>query len=247
MEIVIKTKNVELTESLEKFIKNKIGKLDKFFHSDTEIFIEIEKEAKHHRKGEVFFAEADNALSFAETIEKAAADRKDAQGRAERAYAKVLAFTWDARAKRIISFMNHACFSASVFKKTRLFFLARFLCAGLLAFAVNISLLFILKEYFHIWYLYASTYAFIISVIASFLAQKFITFRDRSRSRVAYQLTLYVIIALLNVVVNGVLMFSFVDVFHIPYLISQICSAALIALWSLAAYRFIIFRHVEIH
>lgn len=196
---------------------------------------------------EVFFAEADNPLSFAETIENAVVNRKEAETRAERAYAKALEFTWDKRAQRIISFMNHAAFRESLLSRARLLFLARYICSGLLAFAVNILLLFIFKEYFHIWYLYASTYAFIISVLVSFLSQKFITFRDRSTSHMRYQFTLYVILALINVAINGVSMFSFVEISHIPYLLSQIFSAAIIALWNLAAYRFIIFTHAKIH
>jgi putative flippase GtrA len=198
-------------------------------------------------KREVFFAEADNALSFSKTIEKAAVERKEVERRTERAYVKVLEFTWGKRAQRIFSFIDHTGTHATVFNKTRLFFLARYVCSGLLAFMVNLLLLLMFKEYFRIWYLYASTYAFIISVIVSFLAQKFITFRDRSRGRVPYQLTLYIIIALMNVVVNGVFMFSFVDLLRIPYVLSQIFSAAIIAVWNLAAYRFIIFTHAKIH
>ena len=58
MEIIIKAKNIELTDSLERFINDKIGKLEKFLsYPGQEIFIEIEKETKHHKKGEVFSAE----------------------------------------------------------------------------------------------------------------------------------------------------------------------------------------------
>lgn len=59
MNIIIKTKNVELTESLGSFINTKVSKLEKFFHqSSPECFIEIERETRHHKKGDVFFAQA---------------------------------------------------------------------------------------------------------------------------------------------------------------------------------------------
>ncbi len=58
MNIIIKTKNIELTDSLEMFIRAKIGKLEKFLPDGGEIFIEIERETSHHKKGEVFSAEA---------------------------------------------------------------------------------------------------------------------------------------------------------------------------------------------
>jgi len=62
MQIIIKTRNLDLTESLEKFIQTKIGKLEKFAKAlakgTMDIFVEVEKETKHHRKGDVFMAEA---------------------------------------------------------------------------------------------------------------------------------------------------------------------------------------------
>lgn len=60
MNIIIKTKNFELTDSLEKFINDKVGKLEKFAKtlgkSSMEVFVEVEKETNHHRKGDLFIA-----------------------------------------------------------------------------------------------------------------------------------------------------------------------------------------------
>jgi len=66
MHITIKSKNLEITDSLSEFIENKTSALQKFINilkeeSDigkdlAEIIIEIEKETKHHRKGEIFWA-----------------------------------------------------------------------------------------------------------------------------------------------------------------------------------------------
>lgn len=62
MKIIIKTKNVQLTESLENLINKKMEGLKKFTKilksESTEVFVEIEKETKHHRKGDIFKAEA---------------------------------------------------------------------------------------------------------------------------------------------------------------------------------------------
>ena len=58
MNIIIKTKNIELTDSLESIINKKLEGLNKFFKKqDEKVFVEIEKETKHHRKGDVFSAE----------------------------------------------------------------------------------------------------------------------------------------------------------------------------------------------
>ncbi|MDO8530332.1 MAG: ribosome-associated translation inhibitor RaiA [bacterium] len=71
MQITIKSKNVELNGQLESFINKKIGGVAKFLkafegHSlpvaggrnlfDT--FVEVERETMHHKKGDIFKAEA---------------------------------------------------------------------------------------------------------------------------------------------------------------------------------------------
>ena len=68
MKIIIKTKNIESTESLYNFINEKFISLKKFTDilkreeglgkTLAEVFVEVEKETKHHKKGEIFLAEA---------------------------------------------------------------------------------------------------------------------------------------------------------------------------------------------
>jgi len=63
MQIIIKGTKIKLTKILKDFIEEKIKDLEKLFKSkvkrDFEIkaFVEIGKISRHHRKGEVFFAE----------------------------------------------------------------------------------------------------------------------------------------------------------------------------------------------
>jgi ribosomal subunit interface protein len=65
MNIIIKAKNLDLTEELQGFVENKIGSIKKFIDilkQDTpkklktlaEIFVELEKETEHHKKGKIF-------------------------------------------------------------------------------------------------------------------------------------------------------------------------------------------------
>jgi dolichol-phosphate mannosyltransferase len=122
----------------------------------------------------------------------------------------------------------------------------RYLFAGGLAFSTNLILLFIFIQYFHLWYLTASTLSFVISVIVSFTVQKFITFRDRTTNNVHYQIAKYVAIALFNVSANGGMMYALVDTAKIHYMLAQILSAGIIAVWSLAVYRYLIFKHAVI-
>ncbi len=59
MKIDISTKNITLDDSLEEFIEDKIGGLDKYIGSGpVSARVEISKPSKHHKTGPVFYAEA---------------------------------------------------------------------------------------------------------------------------------------------------------------------------------------------
>jgi len=67
MKISIKATNLELTPSITKYIEDKISSVEKFlekFEKKTEIeaFVEIARMTRHHRKGEVFYAETNLQL-----------------------------------------------------------------------------------------------------------------------------------------------------------------------------------------
>ena len=62
MNIEIKTKNLTLTEALKKFTEEKIGSLKKFAKM-SEILVFLEKETRHHRKGEIFKKKSRNNFS----------------------------------------------------------------------------------------------------------------------------------------------------------------------------------------
>jgi glycosyltransferase involved in cell wall biosynthesis/putative flippase GtrA len=192
---------------------------------------------------DVFFAEADSPASFAKMIVTAVENTEEAEQKVAHAFEKVAQHTWEKRAKRVVAFIGQGSVKQPILTLSRIFFLMRYLFSGLLSFTTNLGLLFIFKEYFNMWYLTASTLSFIISVLVSFAAQKFITFRDKSRDRMSKQMVWYIAIALFNVSMNAGMMFAFVDLLHVPYLLAQVISAGCIALWSLAAYRYIIFTN----
>src|SRR5205809_278822 len=62
----LRIKNLKITESFKKFIKDKIRSINKFLkifnknnqEESLEAFVEVEKETNHHRKGDIFKAEA---------------------------------------------------------------------------------------------------------------------------------------------------------------------------------------------
>ena len=61
MKIIIKSTNIKLTASIKEYIEKKIGGLSKFLKDHdfdaVEALVEIGKPSKHHKKGNIFYAE----------------------------------------------------------------------------------------------------------------------------------------------------------------------------------------------
>ncbi|MGC9031265.1 MAG: ribosome hibernation-promoting factor, HPF/YfiA family [Minisyncoccia bacterium] len=65
MKVTLKGTNINLTEELKKFIENEIEKIKKIVgkvSERAEFFIEIGRQSKHHKKGDVFYSEIQTEL-----------------------------------------------------------------------------------------------------------------------------------------------------------------------------------------
>ena len=74
----------------------------------------------------------------------------------------------------------------------------KYIISGGTAAAVNLSSLYILTEFFHIWYIISATTAFIGAFAISFTLQKFWTFKDHETEGMHKQLSLYFIVILIT-------------------------------------------------
>jgi len=118
----------------------------------------------------------------------------------------------------------------------------KYLISGGIAAGVDIVLLAIFKELGGLNYLVAAILAFFLAFIVSFVMQKFWTFGDTGMTGVHRQAGLYLGIALVNLLVNTLLMYIFVDWFHIWYILSQVLASGLIAISSFVIYRRFVFN-----
>jgi len=84
VKIIIKTKNLDLTDDLKKIVEEKIGSIKKFidvlkrkdelYKTLAEVFVEVEKETEHHKKGNIFRVKSRIYLPGREIISWARAD-----------------------------------------------------------------------------------------------------------------------------------------------------------------------------
>jgi dolichol-phosphate mannosyltransferase len=122
----------------------------------------------------------------------------------------------------------------------------RFSVAGLVSTGLNLVLLYVFTQYLGVWYLTASTIAFIISVGTHFLLQKMWVFiHHKVTHSVGRQFGGFTTLALLNLVLNSASMYLFVSIIGINYLISQIFIRLLLAWMNYGLYERMIFTKPE--
>ena len=119
----------------------------------------------------------------------------------------------------------------------------RYIISGGTATLANFSTLYILTEFFHVWYLASSVVALSVGFVVSFILQKFWAFKNRDMDRVHMQATWHVTLSLANVAINTTLMFVLVEYVHLWYMLAQFFSAGLLACMNYFVYKHVIFPH----
>ncbi|MCR4334672.1 MAG: glycosyltransferase [Patescibacteria group bacterium] len=124
--------------------------------------------------------------------------------------------------------------------------LFRYIISGGTAAFVDLVLLYIFNTVFDIHYIYASIMAFIVAFFVSFILQKFWTFKNLSKENIHKQVVMYLGSSLFGLSLNTLLMYIFVDYFHLFVLLSQIFAGGLVACCSFFISKKLIFKYDKI-
>ena len=110
----------------------------------------------------------------------------------------------------------------------------------------NFLIYFILLKVFHMSYMASSVIAFILSIFVGFYMQKFVTFKDSSKSSWKKQAITFFLISFGNLFINVVLMVFFVEKLHIDKLFSKILTLGILACWNFFVYKNFVFNNKKV-
>lgn len=117
----------------------------------------------------------------------------------------------------------------------------RYLISGGISFGTNIVILYLLTEYFGVYYLTSVILAFLVAFVVSFFMMKHWTFQDTSKEGVHQQMSIYLSVAVFNMLLNTALVYLFVEYIGVWYIFSQFIASLLIAVSSFFIYKYLIF------
>jgi len=108
----------------------------------------------------------------------------------------------------------------------------KFLLIGAMGLAVNMSGLFILTEYLHIYYVASSFVAIEASLVVTFILNEVWTWGDRRPGTVTRRFWKYQAVNGAGLVINLSVLFLLTSLVGVNYLLSNLVGAALAACWN---------------
>jgi putative flippase GtrA len=118
----------------------------------------------------------------------------------------------------------------------------RYLFVGAAAFIVDFLSLFILTEFFGIYYLISAAIAFILGLIANYFLSISWVFNKRTLKNRHFEFGVFAVIGIIGLGFNEVFIWFFTQDLQIYYLVSKIFAAIIILFWNFFARKFILFR-----
>lgn len=116
--------------------------------------------------------------------------------------------------------------SSKLFKQ-----LFRFGIVGGLAFLIDSGVLFVLTEYFNVYYLVSSVISFIVSLIFNYILSILWVF-DVKQKQTIKEISLFVILSVIGLGINQLVMYVGADILNIYYMICKIISTFIVMVYN---------------
>lgn len=120
--------------------------------------------------------------------------------------------------------------------------LFRYLFVGGAAFIVDFLSLFILTDFFGIYYLISAAIAFLLGLIANYFLSISWVFNKRKLKNRHIEFGMFAIIGIIGLGLNEIFIWFFTQDLQVYYLISKIFAAIIILFWNFFARKYILFR-----
>ncbi|PXF59226.1 MAG: GtrA family protein [Deltaproteobacteria bacterium] len=120
--------------------------------------------------------------------------------------------------------------------------LFRYTFVGGFAFIFDFGLLFILTEYFNIYYLVSAAIAFLFGLIINYGLSIVLIFEKHSIKSKHIEFVIFALIGIIGLSLNEFFIWFFTEIINIYYLYSKLISTALVYFWNFFVRKYTLFR-----
>ena len=119
--------------------------------------------------------------------------------------------------------------------------LLKYALVGGIAFLLDFSMLYVLTDYLHIYYILSATVAFIAGLLCNYVLSVFWVFSERALSNKLAEFLVFSLIGLIGLLLNDGLIWTLTEVGKMHYLASKVLAAVVIFFWNFFARRQVLF------
>jgi putative flippase GtrA len=120
--------------------------------------------------------------------------------------------------------------------------LFRYLFVGGAAFIVDLLSLYILTDFFGIYYLISAAIAFILGLFVNYFLSVSWVFNKRKLDSKTFEFGIFAVIGIVGLGLNEVFIWFFTQELQVYYLLSKILAAVIILFWNFFARKYVLFR-----
>lgn len=113
------------------------------------------------------------------------------------------------------------------YKKDTIMQFVRFAMVGVIGTFVNIFILYLLTEYYNIYYMVSAFFGFIVAATINFILNKIWTFGESLKTNLTQKYAQFFIVSLIALTVNIIFLYIFTEYFKVYYIVSQIIAIGL--------------------
>lgn len=114
----------------------------------------------------------------------------------------------------------------------------KFGIVGALSFIVDYLILYILVEYFGVYYLLSSAISFILSVGFNYICSIKFVFKKRKNISRIKEFIVFIILSTIGLLINQLIMWEMVEILNIYYMLSKIVATAIVMIWNFVSRKF---------
>lgn len=106
---------------------------------------------------------------------------------------------------------------------------------------LDLILIYILTEFFGVWYIYSVTLGYMAGVSLNYILNKYLNFKNKSR-KIVLQFGLFISIALVGLLFNQIIIYILVESLGIWYIFAKIIAVLLVMFWNFTRHKKWTFR-----
>ncbi|MDO8460454.1 MAG: GtrA family protein [Nanoarchaeota archaeon] len=121
----------------------------------------------------------------------------------------------------------------------------KFVAVGVVNTVINLFVLYILTEFFSVWYILSSLLAFLLAVTNSFIMNTIWTFKSNIKHKTAIRYTKFFIVSIITALFNLLFLYVFTEFVGLWYMLSQLIAIALTLMINFVGNKFWTYKEKE--